>query len=331
MKHANLSIFVPHVGCPNQCSFCNQKSISGTQTQPTKSYVKELCFTAEKELSGRCNDAEIAFFGGSFTAIERSYMLELLQAAEPFVHGNVFKGIRISTRPDAINNEILDILKHYGVTAIELGAQSMSDEMLTLNSRGHTASQVEKASNLIRENGFELGLQMMTGLYGSDEQTDRKTALRLAQLKPDTVRIYPTIVVEGTVLADYWRKGVYQPQTLDEAVKLGAWLLDMFEFRCQIPVIRMGLHAQDSLQKDKLAGPYHPAFRELCEARLIYERAIKQAGRPSNYILWISPKSISKINGHGAQTIEKLKQLGYNVTIRQDIHLSGLDIIVEEV
>lgn len=331
MKHANLSIFVPHVGCPNQCSFCNQKSISGTQVQPTKIDIKELCLTAEKQLDGRCSDAEIAFFGGSFTAIDQRYMLELLQAAEPFIHKKVFYGIRISTRPDAINDSILEILKQYGVTSIELGAQSMSDEVLNLNFRGHTAADVKNASKLIKKFGFQLGLQMMTGLYGSDEQTDRKTAEQLVELKPDTIRVYPTIVVDKTVLADYWRKGIYQPQTLDEAVALGAWLIDLFELQNQIPIIRMGLHAQDSLQKNMLAGPFHPAYRELCEGRMLVKQILKQAQIPGDYLLHISPKSISKLTGHGGQPIEKLNQLGYNVSIRQDCSLTGLDIIVEEV
>lgn len=331
MRHANLSIFVPHVGCPNQCSFCNQRSISGTASQPTKSTVQEMCFTSEKQLAGHCDHAEIAFFGGSFTAIDREYMIELLQATEPFLYGGVFKGIRISTRPDAIDSEILDVLKRYHVTAIELGAQSMSDDVLDLNLRGHSAAQVKEASALIRDRGFELGLQMMTGLYGSDEQTDRETAMQLADLKPDTIRVYPTIVVERTALANLWKAGSYRPQTLEEAVKLGAWLLDLFETRYKIPVIRMGLHAQDSLQENMLAGPYHPAFRELCEGRLLYDRIRKQAGKPGTYVVRISPKSVSKITGHGAQTIEKLQRLGYNVNINQDAGLAGLDIIVEEV
>lgn len=331
MKHANLSIFVPHVGCPNQCSFCNQRSISGTQVQPTKEYVEQLCLTAEKQLDGRCSDAEIAFFGGSFTAIDKQYMFELLQAAEPFIHKNVFKGIRISTRPDAINDDILDVLKKHGVTSIELGAQSMSDTVLNLNFRGHTAADVKNASKLIKKFHFQLGLQMMTGLYGSNEQMDCKTAEQLVELEPDTIRVYPTIVVNKTVLADYWRKGIYQSQTLDNAVALGAWLIDLFELQNKIPIIRMGLHAQDSLQNNMLAGPYHPAYRELCEGRLLVKQIIKQTKNPGTYILQISPQSISKLTGHGGQAIEKLNQLGYNVIIRQDSKLTGLDIIVKEV
>ncbi len=331
MKHANLSIFVPHVGCPHQCSFCNQRRISGAQVLPDRESVKEMCITAEKQLGGRYKDAEIAFFGGSFTAIAPAYMLELLRAAEPFVQDGVFKGIRISTRPDAINREILSVLKTYHVTAIELGAQSMSDRVLERNFRGHTAAQVKEASSQILDSGFELGLQMMTGLYGSDEQTDWDTALQLVSLKPDTVRIYPTLVVEGTALAELWRTGSYRPQTLEEAVSLGARLLELFEHDCAIPVIRMGLHAQESLRESVLAGPYHPAFRELCEGRLLYHRILKSMRKQGNYLVRISPRSVSKITGHGARTVENLRKLGYNVSIRQEPGLVGLDIMVEEV
>ena len=228
MRHANLAIFVPHAGCPRQCSFCNQKSISGAREAPTGKSVAALCAESARALAGADTDAEIAFFGGSFTAIGRDYMLELLEAAAPFV-GGAFRGIRISTRPDAVDGETLGLLRRYGVTAVELGAQSMDDGVLDQNLRGHTAADVERAAGLVRDAGFELGLQMMTGLYGSDEARDFMTAERLAACAPDTVRVYPTVVMEGTGLAALWRAGTYRPQTLGEAVSLGARLLEFFE------------------------------------------------------------------------------------------------------
>lgn len=190
-----------------------------------------------RSLAGTDTDAEIAFFGGSFTAIGRDYMLELLEAAAPFV-GGAFRGIRISTRPDAVDGETLGLLRRYGVTAVELGAQSMDDGVLDQNLRGHTAADVERAAGLVRDAGFELGLQMMTGLYGSDEARDFMTAERLAACAPDTVRVYPTVVMEGTGLAALWRAGAYRPQTLEEAVSLGARLLEFFEGK-GVRVIRM--------------------------------------------------------------------------------------------
>ena len=166
----------------------------------------------------RSQNAEIAFFGGSFTAIDRSYMIALLEAAKKYV--NKFNGIRISTRPDYVDPEVLDLLKVYGVTSIELGAQSMCDDVLALNERGHTAEQVRKASFLIRSAGFSLGLQMMTGLYGSDLQKDIVTANEIISLHPDTVRIYPTVVMKQTKLEEYMLSGLYQPYTLEQSVAL---------------------------------------------------------------------------------------------------------------
>ena len=211
MKHSNISIFVPHIGCKHQCTFCNQREITGQQYCPGADDVISAAQQAKRDLGERTKNAEIAFFGGSFTAIKRSYMTELLEAAYPFVKDGSFYGIRLSTRPDAIDREVLDILRGYGVTSIELGAQSMDDDVLKMNRRGHTAADVEKASALIKEYGFSLGLQMMTGLYGSSDEKDRETARRLARLSPETVRIYPTVVMRGTELYGLYSRGEYSP------------------------------------------------------------------------------------------------------------------------
>ena len=162
--HANISVFVPHLGCPNMCSFCNQRYIARTEEIPTEATVINAVNIAMGSKNYSAENTEIAFFGGSFTAIDKDYMLRLLGAAYPFVRDKKVAGIRISTRPDAIDEEILNILKNYGVTSIELGAQSMCDAVLQMNNRGHTVTDVINASKLIKEHGFSLGLQMMTGL-----------------------------------------------------------------------------------------------------------------------------------------------------------------------
>lgn len=332
MKHANVALFVPHAGCPHQCSFCNQREISGSLSVPGGAEVTALCRTyAAQAREGRL-EAELAFFGGSFTAIGPAAMAGLLGAAVPFLREGLFQGIRISTRPDCIDSEILTFLRSYGVTAIELGAQSMSDQVLLKNRRGHTAADVVRASRLIREAGFSLGLQMMTGLYGASMEDDIRTAERLAALFPDTMRIYPTVVLEQTPLADLYRKGLYKPPSLEETTALCARLLGFFEER-GIPVIRMGLHAQESMEAARVAGPYHPAFRELCEGRLLRDRLEKalSAFPPGTYDATVSPKTVSKIRGHGGLTVEYLKHLGYNVKVKQSDALRGLDFQIGEV
>ncbi len=186
MKHSNIAIFIPHVGCPHLCSFCNQRNISGEKSIPSGEDVRRICSSAMNEITDKSN-TEIAFFGGSFTAIDREYMMELLSAANEFVGKGKFKGIRISTRPDYIDDEILSVLKKYGVTSIELGAQSMSDRVLEANERGHSAEDVRKASSLIKKYEFELGLQMMVGLYQSTESDDYFTMCEIIALKPDGI------------------------------------------------------------------------------------------------------------------------------------------------
>ena len=257
MKHVSVALFVPHRGCPNTCVFCNQHAISGQTAPLTAEAIRAACETA-RACPHDVNDSEVAFFGGSFTAIDRAEMTACLEAAKPYV-GRDFGGVRISTRPDCVDDEVLSLLKDYGVTAIELGAQSMDDAVLALNGRGHTAKDTENACERIRRHGFSLGLQMMTGLYGSTPEKDRATAERFAALHPDTVRIYPTVVLERTRLADLWRQGVYTPPTLEDSVALCADLLRLFRVE-GIRVIRLGLHAGGNVEEGYLAGVNHRAF-----------------------------------------------------------------------
>ena len=328
MSHANISIFVPHLGCPNKCSFCNQCHITGTVEQPTP---KDIDIAVNKALSSKNYskaDTEIAFFGGSFTAIDRDYMLSLLDAAGKYIKNNTVKGIRISTRPDCIDREILDILKSFGVTAIELGAQSMVDSVLEKNDRGHSSKDVEKASKLIKEYGFELGLQMMTGLYTDTDEGSIYTAKKIIELKPKTVRIYPTIVLENTALAELYNKGVYKPQTVDQAAQLVVKVLEMFESE-GISVIRVGLHTID---KDSyVAGPWHDAFGEICESIKYFELIKNKLITKGTYNIFVNNSEISKAVGQSKSNINKFKSLGFNVKIMGDKTLKKYEIKVEEV
>ena len=329
MKHSNIAIFVPHNGCPHACTFCNQREITGQSYQPTPQDVENAI-----QISRRFSDTkntEIAFFGGSFTAIPKDYMLSLLEAASPYVLSGEFYGIRLSTRPDCISEEILDILKSHGVTAIELGTQSMCDEVLAANKRGHTVQDSIDASMLIKKYGFSLGLQMMTGLYKSSDERDMYTARRIAELQPDTVRIYPTIVMRGTELYDLYRNGSYIPQTLETAVPLCAELLRFFEEK-DINVIRLGLHDSDSLKENMVAGAYHPAFRELCESEMMFENTMKILSDMNitngDIIFSVNPRSVSRFVGQKKNNLQRLQKMGITPIIHQDISLSKLEVAV---
>jgi len=323
-KHKNLSIFVPHQGCPNQCAFCDQRSISGTQTAPTAQDVQMLCDKYLPQENG--TDYEIAFFGGSFTAIDRVYMESLLKAAYGFVKQGRATGIRISTRPDCIDDEVLAVLKQYGVTSIELGAQAMQDSVLCANMRGHTAADVAKASRLIKQKGFSLGLQMMTGMYGQQENymaAAIDTAQQFVALAPDTVRIYPTVTLENTYLEQVFLQGKYTPPTLQQTVDICVKLMEIFD-TADIKIIKMGLHADTGLEGKIVAGPYHQAFRELCLAGRCLEKIKKQLTNSEckNCIIRVNSKELSQWKGQKNSNISALCDMGYQVQIVADSNVA---------
>ena len=292
------------------CSFCNQNKITGQAYQPTPLDVEQTLDKATSDLGERNKNAEIAFFGGSFTAIDRPYMLSLLDATKKF--RDKFCGIRISTRPDYIDKEILDILKSYGVTSIELGAQSMSDDVLLANDRGHSAENVFKSSELIKSYGF--------------------TAETFVKINPDTVRIYPTVIMKDTKLADLYLNGEYTPYSLEKSVNLCSKLIELFE-RNNIKIIRLGLHYSDSLVNNSYGDNYHPAFKELCENMLFYNKFIEKAKDfpDLNEIktVVINSKSLSKFLGQKRSNVKKLNELGYNFSICFDDTLQKYELYLK--
>lgn len=327
MKHANISLFVPHMGCPHQCSFCNQKTISGACKPLTPEDVTGTLKRAVGDNNEPLN-TEVAFFGGSFTAIPRAYMISLLEVAKPFIEKGFFSGVRISTRPDAIDEEILDVLKQYHVKSIELGAQSTDDEVLALNKRGHTREDIIKASRLIKAKGFSLGLQMMTGLLGDTDEKVLKTGEDIVSLKPDTVRIYPTVVLEGTELAEKYKAGEFTPQTVENAVVLCGKLLKMFHDN-DIKVIRLGLHSGGNVEEGFVAGVYHPAFGELCESAVyldILKEKLKEFKDEKDFTVFVKPSEISKMTGHKGCNKQQLLNEGYSITVKGDEGLSKYEL-----
>ena len=329
MKHANVAFFVPMVGCPHRCSFCDQNSITGESGVPTPEEVDKTLKKAARELHGFSEKAEIAFFGGSFTMIPRELMESLLSVAKKWIDRKAFSGIRISTRPDAIDEEVLAVLKEYGVTSIELGAQSCDNEVLLKNRRGHTFEDTQRASEFIKNAGFSLGLQMMTGMPGSTKELDMLTAARFAALKPETMRIYPTLVLKNTLLAKWFAEGEFVPQTVEEAAAECAELLDVFELY-NIKVIRLGLHAEESLEENLVAGPYHPAFREICESLRFRKKIAPMLTRlpKGSYVLKVAPSEVSKCSGQKKSNIEHWLSLGYAVKITPDKNLNPGDFEV---
>ena len=298
MSHANISVFIPHMGCPNACSFCNQRTISSTAHAPSPDEAEDIIRGAYEYMSPeKRRNTEIAFFGGSFTAIDREYMISLLEKADRYITcENGFCGIRISTRPDCIDEEILMLLKKYHVTAIELGAQSMNDRVLEMNMRGHTSEDVRRSAAMIKSYGFELGLQMMVGLYGSSPADELYTMNEIVRCAPATARIYPVAVLEGTKLAELYKEGKYKLYPFDECVKLCAEIYSTF-VKNNIRVIRMGLHAEDGVEQNAVAGFYHPAFGELVRTEII-RKIIEENLTEGENLCEAPPRLTSSLSGY---------------------------------
>lgn len=324
--HSNISIFVPHIGCPNKCSFCNQKYITGVCKAPRASEVADAVIAAKKSPKYNPQTTEIAFFGGSFTAINRNYMINLLDAAYVFVKNGDVSGIRVSTRPDAIDEEILLILKQRGVTAIELGAQSLVSKVLKKNNRGHTVNDVVNAAHLIKSQGFQLGLQIMTGLYGDDNAGALRTAKKVIEINPHTVRIYPTIVLKDTTLGALYDDNKYKPQSLNDAVELASELYTMFT-DAGIKVIRLGLHSIE--ESAYLAGPWHPAFSELCQSQIMLKKAISKLIEKGNYTIYVNNSDVSKMIGQKRCNIMFLESRGYFCRVKPCNDLEKLELKVK--
>ena len=290
-----LPIFVPHAGCPNDCVFCNQKRISGSLL-PASAETVRAAVSAIAPGSGY----ELAFYGGSFTAMPEAEQEELLAATVPARQSGAVATLRVSTRPDAVTEEKLARLRRYGVETVELGAQSMCDEVLRRSGRGHTSLDTVKAAKLVKDAGFTLILQMMTGLPGSDDTRDIASARAIAALLPDGVRVYPTVILRNTPLYDLWRAGEYREHTVEDAVRVCARILSIFE-DAEIPVIRMGLNPSDELSGGAAAGgAYHPALGELVRARLWRDRAealLSGIEPGADVVLGVSANRISVMTG----------------------------------
>ena len=327
-KHYIIPIFVPHLGCPNDCIFCNQKSISGQQKMITKEDIKRTIDFFLKNIKDKDAKKEVAFYGGSFTGIEIEKQEEFLQTAYEYIKKGEISSIRISTRPDYIDKKILKRLKKYKVETIELGVQSANDYILRRANRGHTFEDVKRASKMIRWHGFKLGHQMMVGLPESTRLDEVNTAKELIKLKPKMVRIYPVLVIKNTRLEKEFLDEKYTPLTVVQAVEICKELVSMFNQK-GIEVIRVGLQNADEITdpniegSEVVAGPYHPAFRQLVESGLWYDTIvakIKQLNvKVKKVQVTVNPQDVNNVVGHKRENIEKLKDMyTLDLIVKQD-------------
>lgn len=311
MRHINIPIFVPHLGCPHTCVFCNQRKITGQNTFSLDGFHE----TINQTLATAPKDAlkEIAFFGGSFTAIERDLMCTLLSLAKEYVDRGEVSSIRLSTRPDAIDDEILSLLKAYAVTTIELGIQSTDPEVLIASERGHTKHDAERACRLIKSYGFSLVGQMMLGLPSSSLEKEIKTAEDMIKWGIDAARIYPTVVFPDTALDTLRKKGDYTPLSIEEAALRGGTLLEIFD-KSELPVIRIGLCESEGLHTtDGISGAYHPALGEMCQSefyRRCIEKALKTLTFPKSAVITVevAPSVLSQAIGQNKCNLTYFKK-----------------------
>ncbi|MHC4320676.1 MAG: elongator complex protein 3 [Planctomycetota bacterium] len=329
-KHSNIPIFIPELACPHQCVFCDQEKISGTNSIPQPADVKNIV-ELYLETMPENRIINIAFFGGSFTGLSIDLQEQYLKEAFRFVKNGRVSGIRLSTRPDYINEAVLELLKKYGVTTIELGVQSTNREVLNRSGRGHTFEDIENASDLVCKYGFELGLQMMIGLPGDNYERSIQTANDIVSLGAGNTRIYPAIVVKGTILEKLYQEGEYSPLTLEQAVEWTKDIVHIFE-KNNVSIIRMGLHPSDELiiGKSLIDGPFHASFKEMVMTQIWKEIIDTELNDiTSNKIkITVCNRQIHYAIGYRQTNKEQLKSQGYNVSFARNPSFSQYQIDV---
>ncbi len=305
-----IPVFLPNLGCRERCLFCNQKAAA--EGLPSPSSVRNFieASLAEIPYNKKNRKKQVAFYGGSFTAIHRDDQVSYLKEVQPFLVSGLIDSIRISTRPDALDEETLSLLKEYSVKTVEVGVQSMVDEVLFLSKRGHCAEDTVSATSRLKRRGFEVGLQLMIGLPGDTCDRFLQTLDRVIELKPDFIRIHPTLVLKGAPLENLWREGRYSPLHLDEAVqwlKRGVLRLE----NSSLPVTRIGLQPTQELERDFLAGPYHPSFHQLVDSAIFFDMAVsllRVSQKNGQALFFCHPKEVSNLRGQKNENIMRLKE-----------------------
>ncbi|MBW6409766.1 elongator complex protein 3 [Clostridium weizhouense] len=325
-----IPIFVPHEGCPHNCVFCNQDRITGLKDTVTTEIVRKTIDEYLETIKNKEATIEVSFFGGTFTAIKEKKQREFLEIAKEYKDKKFINKIRLSTRPDAINDYILTYLKEYNVDIIELGVQSLDDEILRRAGRGHSVLDVKNASELIKKYGFTLGHQIMPGLPGDTFETDIKTTKLSIQMKPDICRIYPSLVIKDTPMEEMYYRGDYIPYSLDQAVEISKNMYELYREN-DITVIRIGLQPTESINegRDIVAGPFHPAFRELVEGSLISNLIIKNIKESDKLIIQINPKDISKLYSNKKKYFNMIKNKDVLVRQNPKIDRASIELSVD--
>ncbi len=307
-----IPIFIPHQGCPRHCLFCNQVSISGQRgTQDDDADLVQKTIRQWLEQSCKHRDVQVAFYGGSFTCLPEERQQLFLEAVQPFIHSGDVASIRLSTRPDCIDIRICNFLKHYGVQTVELGVQSLDDQVLLAALRGHSREDSIRAAGVIKESGISLGIQLMPGLPLENSRSWSATVDQVVQLKPDCVRLYPTLVIAGSGLAAQYKEGSFQPMSMNRAIAYCCKAKEAFD-KAAIRIVRMGLQASESLEKELLAGPYHPSFGELVTARHWFRRArrlLALCPAGATITLTIADRDISAFVGLKRINMKRLQEL----------------------
>ncbi len=331
VRHFTIPVFIPMLGCQYSCVFCNQRNITGQHNQLSDSDIRGKVKKHLQTISGKDCSIEIGFFGGSFTGLPLQKQKHYLNLVQPWLINGKIRGIRLSTRPDYITHEILDMLKDYGVSTIELGVQSLDEEVLKLSGRGHTPKQVHEAAKMVNDHGFSLGLQMMPGLPGDTLEKSVLTAKGIIALGAGSTRIYPTLVIRNTLLEASYLKGEFQPLSLNEAIDWCSTMVPLFE-KANVKILRMGLHPGEGFLHDNvvIAGPFHVAFGELVYAS-IWRKIFLQI--PENQraaiTIFVNPKQINAAVGHVRSNLKFLGQRFRNVRISSDPDLEGHNFYVD--
>lgn len=332
---AIIPVFIPNYGCKQRCVFCDQWRTTGKEYAPLSGHY--VVSEVEKWLNERIRKREnvqVAFFGGSFTALSLGAQRELLEALSPYLAGKKVHSVRISTRPDALSQEVTRILKEHRVRTVELGVQSMDPQVLRISKRGYGPETVKRAVELLKGEGFEVGIQIMIGLPGDTPHGFLRTVMEVIDLKPDFVRIYPTLVLRGTELEDWYYKGLYRPLDLGEAISLAKEALRAFE-GAGIKVIRIGLQPSPELEREVVAGPYHPSFGELVKTELYYDKVkgLLEGYRGGKVLLRINSKDLSLLKGHGGEKWKRLKETFpmLELEIQNDPNLKRGEVEVQKV